>query len=80
MLTQVAAYSLAPDIRVNAVIPGPTLKPAWMPDARWKEVTGRIPLGQEVPSQSVAEAVVFLMKNEYITGHSMRIDGGDLLI
>jgi len=80
MLTQVAAVALAPDIRVNAVIPGPTLKPDWMADERWDEVTGKIPLKQTVPSQNVAEAVVFLMKNDYITGHSLRVDGGDLLI
>jgi pteridine reductase len=80
MLTQVAAISLAPEIRVNAVIPGPTLKPDWMPDKRWDEVTGKIPLKQTVPSQNVAEAVVFLMTNEYVTGHSLRVDGGDLLI
>jgi pteridine reductase len=80
MLTQVAAVALAPDIRVNAVVPGPTLKPDWMPDERWDEVTGKIPLKQTVPSQNVAEAVVFLMQNEYITGHSLRVDGGDLLI
>ena len=80
MLTQVAALSLAPNIRVNSVIPGPTLKPPWMPDPRWEEVTGRIPLRQAVPSQNVVEAVVFLMKNEYVTGHSLRVDGGDLMI
>ncbi len=80
MLTQVAAIALAPDIRVNAVIPGPTLKPDWIPDERWDEVTGKIPLKQAVPSQNVAEALVFLMANEYITGHSLRVDGGDLLI
>ena len=79
MLTQVAAHALAPQIRVNAVIPGPTLKPPWMTADRWEEVTGRIPLGQAVPSNNVAEAVVFLMTNEYITGHSLRVDGGDLL-
>lgn len=80
MLTQVAAYALAPEIRVNGVIPGPTLKPTWMPDERWKEVTSRIPLKQAIPSRNIAEAVVFLMTNEYITGHSLRVDGGDLLI
>ncbi len=80
MLTKVAASALAPDIRVNAVIPGPTLKPDWLSDERWDEVAGRIPLKQSVPSQNVAEAVVFLMTNEYITGHSLRVDGGDLLI
>ncbi|MFQ5942010.1 MAG: SDR family NAD(P)-dependent oxidoreductase [Anaerolineales bacterium] len=79
MVTEVAAYALAPEIRVNSVVPGPTLKPPWMPDERWYEVTGRIPLKQQVPSHNVAKAVVFLMANEYITGHSLIVDGGDLL-
>ena len=80
MLTQVAAKALAPEIRVNAVVPGPSMKPSWMPEMRWSEVTGRIPVGQAIPSQAVADAVVFLLRSDYITGHSMRVDGGSLLI
>lgn len=79
MLTQVAAYSLAPEIRVNAVLPGPTLKPPWMEDQRWQELVDRLPLAAPVPPLDLAQAVVFLMKNDYVTGHILRVDGGSLL-
>lgn len=79
MLTRVAAYSLAPDIRVNAVLPGPTLKPPWMDDQRWQELVDRLPLAAAVPPLDVAQAVVFLMENDYVTGHVLRVDGGSLL-
>ncbi len=79
MLTEVAAYSLAPAIRVNAVVPGPTLKPPSMSDQRWQEIVQRLPLGRAVPPEDVAAAVVFLMTNEYLTGHTLRVDAGSLL-
>lgn len=79
MLTQVAAYRLAPEIRVNAVVPGPTLKPNWMPDSRWQQITRETPLRSAVEPDDVARAVIFLMKNDYITGHIMRVDAGTLL-
>lgn len=79
MLTQVAAFALAPEIRVNAVLPGPTLKPPWMEERRWKEIVDGLPLAAPVPAEEVAQAVVFLMQNDYVTGHVLRVDGGSLL-
>ncbi len=38
MLTQVLAARLAPQIKVNAVAPGPVLKPPTMSPARWQEI------------------------------------------
>lgn len=79
MLTQTAAYALAPEIRVNAVVPGPTLKPPWMSEPRWEQITRRLPIQRAVPAADVAEAVVFLLRNGYVTGHTLRVDGGALL-
>lgn len=79
MLTQVAAYALAPEIRVNAVVPGPTLKPPWMSDERWASLVQRLPLSVPIPAEDVAQSVVFLLKNQYVTGHTLRVDGGSLL-
>lgn len=79
MLTQVAALALAPQIRVNAVVPGPTLKPAWMSDQRWTDIVGQLPLRRAVLPGEVAQSVVFLLKNDYLTGHTLRVDGGSLL-
>lgn len=79
MLTRVAALALAPAIRVNAVVPGPTLKPVWMTDQRWKQIETELPSGSEIPARDVAKAVLFLLQSEYVTGHSFRVDGGALL-
>jgi len=79
MLTLVAAARLAPAIRVNSVVPGPTLKPAGMAEPRWQAIGRATPLGVGVEPEEVASGVVFLMKNEYMTGHSLRIDAGTLL-
>jgi NAD(P)-dependent dehydrogenase (short-subunit alcohol dehydrogenase family) len=78
-LTRVAALRLAPTVRVNAVLPGPTLKPVGMKDERWEAISRGTPLGRAVDPADVARATTFLMKNEYITGHILRVDSGELL-
>jgi pteridine reductase len=80
MLTRVAALDLAPEIRVNAVAPGPVMKPAGMPDGRWSEIWGALPLQRPGIAADVASAVLFLCENEYITGETLVVDGGNQLI
>lgn len=76
MLTRVAALALAPSIRVNAVAPGLALKPENMPEERWKALARSIPLQRSGGPSDIGEAVVFLLKNEYITGETLVVDGG----
>lgn len=76
MLTQVAALSLAPDIRVNAVAPGPVLKPVGMSDARWQKIASDLPLRRPGTPQDITQAVLFLLENDYITGETLVVDGG----
>ena len=80
MLTRVAALELAPTIRVNAVVPGPVLKPPGMSDERWHNIATRGPQRRPGTPEAVAETVLFLLRNDYITGESLRVDGGDLLV
>ncbi len=80
MLTKVAALSYAPSIRVNAVAPGPILKPEQMSDARWEEIGAELPLGQPGDPADVCEAIIFLLKNDFITGETLAVDGGNQLI
>jgi NAD(P)-dependent dehydrogenase (short-subunit alcohol dehydrogenase family) len=77
MLTRVAALALAPGIRVNGVAPGPVEKPARMTDERWAELGRSVPLGRTGRADDVAEAVVFLLKNDYLIGETLAVDGGD---
>jgi NAD(P)-dependent dehydrogenase (short-subunit alcohol dehydrogenase family) len=79
MLTQVCALALAPKIRVNAVMPGPVIKPEWLDEDRWQQLTEKLPLKRAGSGLDVAEAVVFLVENEYITGETLTVDGGDHL-
>jgi NAD(P)-dependent dehydrogenase (short-subunit alcohol dehydrogenase family) len=81
MLTQVSAASLGPDIRVNAVIPGPVMKPAdgTMSDADWQKVGQLNPLKRTGSGEDVARAVAYLAREDFITGAAIPVNGGDHL-
>lgn len=80
-LTHVAARELAPVIRVNAVVAGPILPPMGMdPDGEpWRRITRRVPLGRAGRPDEIAQAVLFLAKNDYMTGAVLAVDGGEHL-
>lgn len=79
MLTRTAALALAPTIRVNAVAPGPVEKPPSMADERWRAIGRTLPLGRPGAASDVADAVVFLLENDYVVGETLAVDGGDLI-
>ena len=79
MLTKVAALSLAPSIRVNAVAPGPVEKPEAMTDERWAALASSLPLRRPGSGQDVAQAVLFCLENDYLNGETLLVDGGDHL-
>lgn len=75
-LTRSAAKALAPKIRVNAVSPGASM---WAEDTTEDEkqtVLAQVPMAREGTAFDVAAAVVFLAKQDYITGQNIRVDGG----
>ena len=76
MLTLSMALELAPLIRVNAVLPGPVLMPPDADPERWQRLENRIPLKRQGNPEDVARAVLYLMKEDYITGHVLVVDGG----
>lgn len=82
MLTQSLALEMAPEVRVNGVAPGAIL---WPENANGQEIPApaklkKIPLGKLGGSKSVADAVLFLIKNApYITGQIIAVDGGRTL-
>ncbi len=79
MLTRSCALALAPRIRVNAVTPGAVLIPQGWSEERWQRLAQRIPLRRLGTAEDVARAVVFLMREDYLTGQSIGVDGGSLL-
>ena len=78
-ITRCFAVELArrnPCVRVNAVLPGPVLFPEDMPEAERKaEIAGTL-VKREGHPQNVADAVLMLLENDFITGVSLPVDGG----
>ena len=79
-LTLGAALELAPRIRVNAVAPGPVLAPVEGSLPARKRKAGKIPLGARPTPADVADAVVYLLESEAVTGQIVYVDGGRHLL
>lgn len=77
MLTRALAVELAPHIRVCGVSPG-IVMPAEEPNAStpWQPLLSRIPLGRPGNPEDIANAILFLVESDYITGSIMTVDGG----
>jgi NAD(P)-dependent dehydrogenase (short-subunit alcohol dehydrogenase family) len=79
-LTRILARALAPAIRVNAIAPGFVLQSDIVPDEEWQRLINRIPLKRPARVEEIASALEFLLKNEYITGQTIIVDGGYSLV
>jgi pteridine reductase len=79
-LTKILARALAPKIRVNAIAPGLVLQSEIVADEEWQRLLNRIPLKRPASPEEIASALEFLLKNEYITGQTIVVDGGYSLI
>jgi NAD(P)-dependent dehydrogenase (short-subunit alcohol dehydrogenase family) len=76
-LTEALALELARDgILVNAVAPGPILAPDGTSDAEYAAVEKATPLGRWGGAAEICKAVVFLLETEFVTGETIRVDGG----
>jgi len=78
-LTRSLARELAPEVRVNAVAPGPIL---WPDDEEFDELSrqriiSHTPLKREGTPEDIAKAVHFLLAEAtYVTGETVNVDGG----
>jgi pteridine reductase len=78
-LTRSLARELAPEVRVNAVAPGPIL---WPDDEQFDElsrqrIVSQTPLKREGTPDDIARAVHFLLVDaSYVTGMTIAVDGG----
>jgi NAD(P)-dependent dehydrogenase (short-subunit alcohol dehydrogenase family) len=76
-LTEALALELAgDDILVNAVAPGPIVAPPGMSDEETRAVERATPLGRWGGGDEIVKAVVGLLESDFITGETIRVDGG----
>lgn len=75
MLTRTLAKELAPDVRVNAIAPGTITMPG--DPAEWEsDFIQRAPLKRTGTPQDITDAVSFLIRSKFVTGHTLVLDGG----
>jgi NAD(P)-dependent dehydrogenase (short-subunit alcohol dehydrogenase family) len=74
--THMMAQALAPDIRVNGVAPGPTLRSPRQSEDDFENQSARLPLGRSVSADDVARAVLYLASADGVTGTVIPVDGG----
>lgn len=79
-LTKILARAFAPSIRVNAIAPGLVLQSDLVSTDEWNRLVERLPLKRAATLEEIAAALEFLLKNEYVTGQTIVIDGGYSLL
>ncbi len=78
-LTRCLAVELGtrnPKVRVNCVLPGPVMLPPDLPEAERNEAINATLVRHEGRPENVAQAVLYLIDNDFVTGDCLRVDGG----
>ena len=76
-LTEALALELSSDqILVNAIAPGPVLAPPGTTAEERAAVEKSTPLGRWGGEQEIVKAVAFLLESDFVTGETIRVDGG----
>ncbi len=76
-LTEALALELASDhILVNCIAPGPILAPPGTKEEEITAVEQATPLGRWGGEDEIAKAAMFLIETDFVTGETIRVDGG----
>lgn len=77
--TKALAREFAPRVRVNAVAPGAILWPEHdnqLSDLLKQEIMTKTPLQRHGDPQFIAQAMFMFLENPFVTGQSLKVDGG----
>jgi len=76
-LTEALALELASDnILVNAIAPGPMVPPPGTSEKGLRAVEAATPLGRWGGPDAIVRTVMFLLDTDFVTGETIRVDGG----
>ncbi len=76
ILTRMTALQFAPRIAVNAVAPGLILPPSGKDESYLDQLAQRVPLRRHGGPDDIAEAIIYLVKSDFLTGQIIYVDGG----
>lgn len=79
-LTRMTAVDYGPDVRVNAIAPGLILPPPGKGEEFFKRMERTSPLKRHGSPGDIAEAALFLLKNDFLSGTVIHVDGGKHLM
>jgi pteridine reductase len=75
-MTRALARALAPRVRVNAIAPGVVLLPDGWDAGASERLRGTTPLARHGTPEDVAQAMLYLLDAEFVTGETILVDGG----
>jgi NAD(P)-dependent dehydrogenase (short-subunit alcohol dehydrogenase family) len=75
-ITQSLAKELAPAITVNTIAPGIVTWPESLDEEHMQRAIAHIPLKRFAQPEEIADTVLFLVANDYVTGQVIAVDGG----
>ena len=78
-LTKTMAMRLGPNIKVNAIAPGPTIKSKRQTDKHFRKQVRSTLLKKTVRSEDICDTVEFLINNNSVTGQIIAVDSGQNL-
>ncbi len=76
VLTRMIALELSPNFSVNAVAPGLILPPPGKDHSYLDQLVNTVPLGRHGDPGDITEAVLYLLKSDFVTGQVIHVDGG----
>lgn len=65
-----------PKVRVNCVLPGPVMLPPDLPEAERRQAINATLVKREGRPDNIAQAVLFFIENDFVTGVCLPVDGG----
>ena len=75
-LTRMTALEFAPHITVNGIAPALILPPAGKNERYLRQLAAQVPLKRHGDQKDISDAVIYLLKSDFLTGQFINVDGG----